>query len=67
MKIPRLYLDPSVIGGYFDPEFAAVTKRLFADLALGRYRGVISDLVARELLRAPEEVRALVEANADID
>jgi predicted nucleic acid-binding protein len=61
MRKPRFYLDTSVIGGYFDPEFVKATRRLFDDLAAGRVVGVISDLVLVESSEAPEEVRKLVE------
>ncbi len=60
MKIPRLYLDTSVIGGYFDPEFAEPTRRLFAALEAVRFVAVLSPVVTRELLLAPEEVQRLV-------
>lgn len=60
MKTLRLYLDTSVIGGYFDAEFSTVTRRLFEELAAGRSIGVISDMVVRELLGAPPRVRDLI-------
>ncbi|MBU4429292.1 MAG: hypothetical protein KKE37_08070 [Verrucomicrobia bacterium] len=63
MKTIRLYLDTSVIGGYYDCEFADVTKQLFLAITDGGYVGVISDLVVRELLHAPPDVRALVESD----
>lgn len=67
MKLLRLYLDTSVIGGYFDKEFAEVTRKLFVEIAVGRFVGVISDLVARELQRAPTNVQALVKKDAGIE
>jgi len=59
--VPRIYVDTSVIGGYFDPEFADKTARLFDDFRHGRARLVISDLTLRELEPAPEHVRVLVD------
>ena len=29
MRIPTLYLDTSIIGGYFDEEFKVATRELF--------------------------------------
>jgi hypothetical protein len=62
----RFYLDTSVIGGYYDAEFAEATRRLFATLASGRVIGVISDLVLAELVNAPDPVRELVAPNAGV-
>lgn len=60
MKKPRLYLDTSVIGGYFDPEFAEETRRMFNACRAGRGTIAVSTIVIEELAEAPEEVRALV-------
>lgn len=59
MKIATLYLDTSVIGGYFDDEWREATRELFQQTQAGRFRFVSSDLVAREIEDAPEEVRNL--------
>lgn len=66
MKTPRVYLDTSVIGGYFDPEFEKPTRKLFDEIAAGRFIPVVSDIVAVELIKAPDRVRDML-ANADID
>ena len=55
-----LYLDTSVIGGYFDEEFMPDTKQLFSEIQMGRYNIVISDLTLKELIKAPENVRTLL-------
>lgn len=60
MKIPRLYLDTSVIGGYFDPEFEKSTMKLFAQLDAGRGVAIVSDVTLDELAEAPDRVRELV-------
>lgn len=57
----RIYVDTSVIGGYFDPEFEVATQRLFQMFARGETTMVISDLTLRELEPAPEAVRALID------
>ena len=63
MKTTRVYLDTSVFGGYFDPEFEKASRQLFADLAQNRLVGLLSDTVLRELLEAPREVAALRETS----
>lgn len=60
MKKLRIYIDTSVLGGYFDDEFDVDTKLLFDEIVRGEYKLVISDLTERELVIAPEQVRALL-------
>ena len=60
MRKLRIYIDTSVIGGYFDNEFSIDTKLLFDEIRKGLYGLVISDLTERELVNAPETVRALL-------
>lgn len=55
-----LYLDTSVIGGYYDAEFMADTRALWRLREAGRFRFVSSVLVDQEIARAPEPVRALM-------
>jgi predicted nucleic acid-binding protein len=55
-----LYLDTSVLGGYFDAEFLADTRALWRLRAAGRFRCASSSLVLDELARAPAPVRALL-------
>jgi predicted nucleic acid-binding protein len=59
MKVATLYLDTSIIGGYFDDEWRDATRELFYQTQAGRFRFVSSDLVAREIEDAPEQVRNL--------
>jgi predicted nucleic acid-binding protein len=58
---PRVYIDTSVIGGYFDQEFAEPTKRLFARLQRKELIFVVSDLLRQELIGAPTRVRNLLD------
>lgn len=60
MKPLRIYIDTSVFGGYFDPEFETETKMLFERIIKGEYSIVISDLTQNELVKAPEKVRNLL-------
>ncbi len=62
MKVPTLYLDTSVIGGYFDDEFQEVTRQLWRERDEGRFAFLTSALVAQEIVAAPEKVQALLAA-----
>lgn len=56
----RFYLDTSVFGGYFDPDFRDDSQNLFSQIEGGNMLVVISELTASELLQAPAGVRNLV-------
>jgi hypothetical protein len=58
MKVQRVYVDTSVIGGCFDPEFAPWSKGLMKDFQLGNFKPVISEVVTAEIASAPKEVKA---------
>lgn len=58
MKTTRIYVDTSVIGGCFDPEFALWSNGLFKDFRLGMYVPVVSAIVTAEIQPAPERIRA---------
>jgi predicted nucleic acid-binding protein len=57
---PRLYIDTSVFGGYFDDEFAEFTKPLFDKISNGDFRLLFSTVTQDELEEAPEHVKDLV-------
>jgi predicted nucleic acid-binding protein len=59
MPVPNLYLDSSVIGGYFDDEWRDPTQELWRQMEAGRYRFLTSAVTAEELSTAPERVREL--------
>lgn len=56
----RIYIDTSVVGGYFDEEFIDATRRLFERLENKEIIFVISDLLDLELIGAPKNVRELL-------
>lgn len=60
MKRLKIYLDTSVIGGYFDKEFEVYSKSLIEKICHGYYIGVLSDITLNELSKAPENVQDLV-------
>ena len=55
----RIYIDTSVLGGCFDPEFAMWSNGLVRDFRTGRFVPVLSDVTAAEVQDAPEPVRDL--------
>ena len=55
-----LYLDTSVIGGYYDVEFEKETKLLFEDIIKGEFEVFYSSLTEDELINAPQRVRELI-------
>lgn len=59
MKKQRIYIDTSVLGGCFDPEFAPWSNRLVQDFRAGRFHPVLSEVTAAEVLPAPGAVRDL--------
>ena len=56
----RIYIDTSVVGGYFDDEFSADTVPFFERVISGELIIILSDLLEAELLRAPLFVRELL-------
>lgn len=58
--IKRIYIDTSVVGGYFDLEFSADTTPVFDRISRGELIIIVSDLLEAELLRAPQFVRNLI-------
>jgi len=55
-----LYIDTSVIGGYYDIEFEKETKLLFQAVLDNEFEIVYSDITEDELINAPEKVRNLL-------
>ena len=56
----KIYIDTSVVGGYFDEEFKEATIKLFDRLDNNEIIFVISDLLDLELLKSPQHVRQLL-------
>lgn len=65
MKIPRLYIDTSVIGGCLDDEFANDSIRLVNEAKGKRATFVLSDGVFGELLKAPKQVQDVLNSIPD--
>ncbi|MGB5024735.1 MAG: hypothetical protein WBO44_05255 [Saprospiraceae bacterium] len=56
----RIYIDTSVVGGYFDEEFKEDTIKLFERFENNEIIFVISELLDLELLNAPQHVQELL-------
>ena len=59
VRTPTLYLDTSVLGGYFDDEWKVPTQELWKQREQGKYHFFTSLIAADELTEAPERVREL--------
>jgi len=59
--IKKIYIDTSIVGGFFDKEFAVETKILFEQLKNREVVFVLSDVLKKELLKAPPMVRNLLQ------
>jgi predicted nucleic acid-binding protein len=55
----RIYIDTSVIGGYFDVEFSEATRQLFSRIADGEYNVYFSEINEAELQNAPQQVKEI--------
>jgi predicted nucleic acid-binding protein len=56
----NLYIDTSVIGGYFDVEFEKETKILFQSILNNEFHAIYSTVTEDELINAPQKVRELM-------
>jgi hypothetical protein len=57
MKAQRVYIDTSVLGGCYDPEFSQWSNALIEDFRAKRLRPVISELVSAEIADAPAVIK----------
>ncbi|GHT10197.1 hypothetical protein AGMMS4956_01160 [Bacteroidia bacterium] len=53
----RIYIDTSVIGGYFDVEFETASQQLFERIANKEFDVYFSEINETELLNAPQRVK----------
>ena len=56
----NLYIDTSVIGGYYDVEFEEETKILFDSILNNEFHVFYSSVTEDELINAPKKVRELL-------
>ena len=57
----RIYIDTSVVGGYYDDEFSADTKKLFERIKNEDFKVYLSEISRLELLPAPKQVQDVIE------
>ena len=55
----RIYIDTSVIGGYYDIEFEMATRQLFKRIADKEFEVFFSEINETELMNAPQQVKAV--------
>ncbi len=58
---PRIYIDTSAIGGYYDEEFEDATRPLFDRIANHDFEVYFSEINELELVLAPARVQAVKE------
>ena len=56
---PRVYIDTSVVGGYFDEEFEVDTKNFFNRIFKKDFIIYFSEVSETELSLAPDQVKQL--------
>jgi predicted nucleic acid-binding protein len=61
----RIYIDTSIVGGFFDKEFAEATKALFERLKNKEITFVLSSVLRQELSNAPLHVQKLLNEYAE--
>ena len=59
--VKTVYIDTSVVGGYFDQEFELWTKLFFDSVRKGYFMVVVSELLTQELHYAPERVKTFLD------
>jgi len=57
---PRVYVDTSVIGGYYDDEFSTWSIKLIEQILSGEVVALISDITIDEIMDAPKNVQAIL-------
>jgi predicted nucleic acid-binding protein len=59
-KIKRVYVDGCAVGMAFNPTFAAQTRPFWESVQRGEIIAIVSDVLERELQKAPSRARELV-------
>jgi len=58
--ITRIYIDTSIVGGFFDKEFDEATQALFKQLENKEVIFVVSNVLDDELKKAPQHIQKLL-------
>ena len=59
MMKQRIYIDTSVVGGYYDVEFEKATQQLFARIVNKEFEVFFSEINEAELMNAPLQVKEI--------
>lgn len=65
-KLLRIYVDTSVIGGCFDPEFEPWSRALLEDFRARRFVPLVSEVTAAEVEEAPTSVQGIFDELVDL-
>ena len=57
----RVYIDTSVIGGYYDDEFEEYSRALFQEFISGKKIAILSNITMAELILAPKRIQKLID------
>jgi predicted nucleic acid-binding protein len=57
MPVIRVYIDTSIVGGKFDPEFQKASIKFFEQVKENKFHLIISALVQEEITAAPDYVK----------
>ena len=57
MKVIRVYIDTSIIGGKYDSEFQNASIKFFEQVKENKFHLIISALLQEEIVAAPEHVK----------
>jgi predicted nucleic acid-binding protein len=57
VRVQRVYVDTSVIGGCYDPEFSIWSNGLIQDFRDSNYKPVLSEVVAAKVKDAPQPIQ----------
>jgi hypothetical protein len=63
MRPLRVYVETSVFGGMYEPDFLNETKRCFRMVRDGRFRVVVSEQVKSEISPSPDAVKEFFDIN----
>lgn len=56
----RIYIDTSVVGGFYDTEFMNYTRPFFDKIKRGEVIVIYSNLLEKELQNAPQRVKEVI-------
>jgi hypothetical protein len=58
----RIYIDTSVIGGYYDEEFTTESTWIIDQIRQGHIKAIYSEVTEQELRQAPQQVKDLIKS-----